>query len=220
MKNGNYPVECVMLPEGLLHSMAFNLVERPDTEILYRLVGSREDDHFNVSGIHLPLTTRRQDGSVGYRSESARDRMDAYERAVLDSVKGNGAARFIGESHSHNAVYDPVLSRADFRAIREDMERLRLKEWLEIVHAFCYEVNSPGWFSGKEYRRRGARVVHRIGLDLPDKNSELRVVSAAFHVKYGERRLTVKEVPLVIPERSGGWLRRFLFGGTNDTGSR
>jgi len=127
------------------------------------LIGRKNRNSFILINAYPLLTYKRKPKSVEYKNNTAIERLRRLDRAV--NKLGGLGTRILGEYHSHVYKRDEErqrgLSKADVDFISDEIKKLGVKYWIELVLTI----------KTKEYRR-----TEEVGeFFIPYKN-KLRVI--------------------------------------------
>ncbi len=118
---------------------------------------------YEVLSFYPYRTAERQEEIVEIKARNYK-RARGYNEALTDTARRNGVGRIclkIGEAHGHpEGTSLPELSRdGDVPYIEKEMEKMGLKNWLEIL--LYYKKINPRKFA-EEFREEAANIYDKV----------------------------------------------------------
>ncbi len=194
---------------GVVLNLTRAVSEDPIAEAFLELYGRYRNDSVSIYNAFNLSTAEKKNDTVNYGNWSAKERLDAFERALqISGDKNSEKSTRIGQGHFHTYdKYGPTISREDFVAVRERMNEHSMDRWIELhLYRTFVEPIGDGVFYSKN---RGVPIV----LISPPHNKKhsgfygrgLKIAFFSTYIyRYGER-LRSKRLPVIFEEKASSY---------------
>jgi len=128
---GSRKLKAIELADSSYFNIVRSAVECPSKEATGYLFGVLSPKHFIIHNAYPVITAERKNSEVSYGNESAIKRLHNLDRVIRES--DSSAPYLVGGYHTHPAPDDGGLSELDDEFVKDEMSKLDMSKWIEIL---------------------------------------------------------------------------------------